>query len=540
MSEFEETVSESEVELSDFEYDDSDAEVYEDDNENFEAIQSHTKNLKAPECKQWRLVEFIREYFLRAMDRLQIPSSAVSKEDLLVLFHYCNWDEERLVNLYYDDEKELRQKAGLLRDPIPGFQDRCDFECAICCNTSDFTKVFSLPCHHEFCLSCYCSYVKEELPKCNLIRCMVPECNLTIPHDLVHQICKQSKSSKTVTMDNLADNELLHYAANLYVRRHDDTFRWCPAVDCQNLVQMDLSARFADIELDEINPSVKSYRGSDSEVKIVTCSDGHEFCFSCRFENHLPCSCSIVRAWDRKINDDSETYRWIEVNTKGCPKCDTNIEKNGGCNHVTCFKCAYEFCWICLGIWEEHRNSYYNCNRYKATLAQEEKELKKSRKYLDRYMHFCSRFMEHQSSMAWDLKTLDAIKKTTEDYMAEKVVDATKTISYNEIDYLQESFRLLVMGRKTLKWTYAFAYYLCESNFRAIFEQNQDFLNVLVERLSELFEKIQKSETKMNLVVLLKPDLLNVSKSVTTRRLKLIEAARDYLKKGLITFDDGF
>lgn len=206
---------------------------------------------------------------------------------------------------------------------------------------------------------------------------------------------------------------------------------------------------------------------------------------------------------------------------------------------MKCFKCAYEFCWICLGTWEEHKG-FYNCNRYVAPLPQEEKEMKKKRRYLDRYMHFYSRFMEHQSSMAWDLKTLKSIKKTTEEYMHEKATDSTKTISYNEIDYLQESFKLLVRGRKTLKWTYVFAYYLTKSNFRSIFEQNQDFLNALVEQLSELFEKIQTSQDNMKLVVQLRTDLVNVSKSVTNRRLKLIEAAREFLQRGLITFDEGF
>jgi len=42
------------------------------------------------------------------------------------------------------------------------------------------------------------------------------------------------------------------------------------------------------------------------------------------------------KLWKQKCQDDSETKNWMSANTKPCPKCAKPVEKNGGCNLVTC------------------------------------------------------------------------------------------------------------------------------------------------------------------------------------------------------------
>jgi hypothetical protein len=41
------------------------------------------------------------------------------------------------------------------------------------------------------------------------------------------------------------------------------------------------------------------------------------------------------------------------IEYKSCPNCFTKIIKNGGCNHMTCTICKYEWCWICLKNYDD-------------------------------------------------------------------------------------------------------------------------------------------------------------------------------------------
>lgn len=66
---------------------------------------------------------------------------------------------------------------------------------------------------------------------------------------------------------------------------------------------------------------------------------------------------------EEKKKQEEESAKWIAENTKQCPQCKTSINKNEGCNHMTCSRgnCRHEFCWICMGPWSTHGRNFYNC-----------------------------------------------------------------------------------------------------------------------------------------------------------------------------------
>jgi len=64
--------------------------------------------------------------------------------------------------------------------------------------------------------------------------------------------------------------------------------------------------------------------------------------------------------------NESLVAEWKRRNTKQCPNCRTPIEKNGGCNHMTCKQCGCNFCWICALPKSKHR-AMFPCSFAPAT-----------------------------------------------------------------------------------------------------------------------------------------------------------------------------
>lgn len=47
-------------------------------------------------------------------------------------------------------------------------------------------------------------------------------------------------------------------------------------------------------------------------------------------------------------SETTDTIRTLLLTSKECPNCNVRIEKNMGCNHMSCRHCGHQFCWVCL------------------------------------------------------------------------------------------------------------------------------------------------------------------------------------------------
>ncbi|RMJ08520.1 hypothetical protein CDV36_011865 [Fusarium kuroshium] len=428
----------------------------------------------------------------------------MQKEDAAILLRYFRWNKERLLEDYMDRPEKVLEAAGLgsgmavqpQLEVIPGFT------CDICCEDEDGLESFAMKCGHRYCVACYRHYLTQK------IREEGEAARIQCPSDGCGRILDSA------SLDVLVTQELsgrYHELLNRTYVEDKDNFKWCPAPDCPNALECGVKKK----DLDKIVPTVE-------------CHCGYRFCFGCPNPDHQPAPCELVKKWLKKCADDSETANWISANTKECPKCNSTIEKNGGCNHMTCRKCKYEFCWMCMGLWSEHGTSWYNCNRYEEKSGAEARDAQaKSRTSLERYLHYYNRYANHEQSAKLDKD----IAQKTEKKMVQ--LQTASGMSWIEVQYLNSASQALQTCRQTLKWTYAFAFYLARNNLTEIFEDNQKDLEMAVEDLSEMFEKpIQElSDPK------LKVDIMDKTSYCNKRRVILLADTAENLAKGEWVFN---
>jgi ariadne-1 len=137
-----------------------------------------------------------------------------------------------------------------------------------------------------------------------------------------------------------------------------------------------------------------------------------------------------------------------------------------------------------MGNWNEHGTSWYNCSRYEEKSGLDARDTQaKSRQSLERYLHYYNRYANHEQSAKLDKN----IYVKTEKKMTS--LQAQSGMSWIEVQFLHNASQALQECRQTLKWTYAFAFYLERNNETSLFEDNQRDLEMAVEDLSEMFEK---------------------------------------------------
>lgn len=136
----------------------------------------------------------------------------------------------------------------------------------------------------------------------------------------------------------------------------------------------------------------------------------------------------------------------------------------------------------------------------------------------NRDVQYYNRYANHEQSAKLDK---DLYVKTEKKMT---LLQSQSGMSWIEVQYLDSASKVLQQCRQTLKWTYAFAFYLERNNLTHIFEDNQKNLEMEVETLSELFER------PVEQLASLKVEMMDKTAYVNNRRIILL----DDTAKGLL------
>ncbi|KAF8603511.1 hypothetical protein BDV93DRAFT_164220 [Ceratobasidium sp. AG-I] len=185
-------------------------------------------------------------------------------------------------------------------------------------------------CNHpiEFCVPCMETYVCVGIKNGINVKCPTMGC----PSEMdVNEIQSSIGGGHKAEFEKFCERKVRYQLQN------EAALVWCRAPGCG---------------------SGQIHVGGDA-CPIVTCQQcSARMCFThdCIWHEGKTCTqytAELKKAPDQRSAESKQSEDWISGNTKTCPRraCRRPIEKQSGCDHMTCRKpggCGHEFCWACL------------------------------------------------------------------------------------------------------------------------------------------------------------------------------------------------
>ncbi|XP_047454078.1 ankyrin repeat and IBR domain-containing protein 1-like [Mugil cephalus] len=473
------------------------------------------------------LYEGLRPQDLRRLkDMLIVETADMLQAPLFTaeaLLRAHDWDREKLLEAWMTNAEECCQRSGVqMPNPPPSGYNAWDTLpsprtprttrssvtspdqislmpadeesslCGICMSSiSVFEEPVDMSCGHEFCRSCWEGFLNLKIQEgeAHNIFCPAFDCYQLVPVEVIESVVSREM-----------DKRYLQFDIKAFVE-NNPAIRWCPEAGCERAVRL--------------NNQGPGTSASDSlffpllRAPAVDCGKGHLFCWECQGEAHEPCDCETWKLWLQKVNEMkpeelagvSEAYEdaanclWLLSNSKPCANCKSPIQKNEGCNHMQCAKCKYDFCWICLEEWKKHSSStggYYRCTRYEVIqqveeqskeMTEEAEKKHKSFQELDRFMHYYTRFKNHEHSYQLEQRLLKTAK--------EKMEQLSRALSGREggapdTTFIEDAVLELLKTRRILKCSYPYGFFLePKSTKKEIYELMQTDLEMVTEDLAQ-------------------------------------------------------
>ncbi|MFC1842380.1 IBR domain-containing protein [Candidatus Dependentiae bacterium] len=207
-----------------------------------------------------------------------------------------------------DDEKKSKLLTG---------EDKQ--ECYICGDEDkqkkDFVRLGC--CGREICRDCIHNMVNLSKKEKDLKYLRCPFCKEDISSEDNMRVFVNGNQEDVETIANIKMHEWA---------KKQEGYKHCPTPDCKHY-----------------------FINRDNVKREISCPECRErYCSDCCLRHSMWwTSCEKAKQNKLKKEGDLENEEWKKENTMACPMCNVAIEKNGGCNHMTCTNCKCQFCCEC-------------------------------------------------------------------------------------------------------------------------------------------------------------------------------------------------
>ena len=184
-------------------------------------------------------------------------------------------------------------------------------------------------CYNYFCNDCLYSYIKETIRNGKyVIKCPETDCDSLLTKEILDKILLFNKSSNAEinSLKNLLEK---NKAKDIVLSNPNLMF--CPIVNCEG------------------------YCNKKSDKNFNICNMGHKFCTICGQLYHKNGICNDGEKLDELFEQYYKKYK-----LKKCPFCQIVTLKDRGCNHITCFYCGKNWCWLCDELFNTEEEHYGN------------------------------------------------------------------------------------------------------------------------------------------------------------------------------------
>jgi len=421
--------------------------------------------------------------------------------------------------------------------------------CEIClAEIAEDDEMLGLRCGHSYCSTCWHGYLSTELGgnlggrRAIRTACPDPSCTELVTTELLQRVAPALRLR--------FDEHLL----DAFVGGNRGIMRWCPGPDCRRIA---IKPRDGILNV--------GFGCSNGNTMFCGGKDGcgGRFCFLCGGEPHGGlCPVEALQAQGNQEQNEEGPNNPLATETpdvpnpvnpiQRCPKCKSPIEKNGGCNHMTCTQCSCHFCWLCnaeytdgghfCGRWAgqrrgQGRDARMNPAPVPAPVpapalprpvnldyvreAMEEKslagggddtertmlhDLTTRQEQMEQFAHYYNRFVAHSQGQQFAEGQCGCVQGRADDFCK-----ISGIISTADTDFFAAANKRLVACRCMLKYSYCYVYHMikqveqakgsgasdydgnvygeeCASLRIALFENKQERLERFTEQLSEVLE----------------------------------------------------